>query len=236
MTTAAFALLIGGAGGPGGIASAADRVPLGGGAGISINGDTFCTLTTIGTDGAGDLVGFTSARCGTPGAAVTVQGAGKVGDVVATNNELDYAVIKFDPARVNPISNFRGFAINGISGDAGQGQVACRLSRGSGHTCFTLTGQALAIAPPVGAGPSVGAPGVITAFSTAGSPDGAFWQPDDGGGPVTVNDQLIGMVGDSFNIWPPVRQHRITVVTITPILDDANARGGPGAGFAPVQP
>ena len=45
-------------------AAADDRVPMGGGAGIVINGDTMCTLTTIGGDSAGELIGFTSAHCG----------------------------------------------------------------------------------------------------------------------------------------------------------------------------
>ncbi|MDT5201497.1 MAG: hypothetical protein QOH34_3019, partial [Mycobacterium sp.] len=37
-------------------AGADDRVPIGGGAGIVVNGDTLCTLTTIGTDGKGELI------------------------------------------------------------------------------------------------------------------------------------------------------------------------------------
>ena len=42
-------------------------VPLGGGSGIVIEGDTFCTLTAIGNDNRGNLIGFTSAHCGGPG-------------------------------------------------------------------------------------------------------------------------------------------------------------------------
>ncbi|MGA8331798.1 MAG: serine protease, partial [Mycobacterium sp.] len=53
---------------PGAAAGADDRVELGGGAGIVINGDTLCTLTTIGTDPKGELMGLTSAHCGGPGA------------------------------------------------------------------------------------------------------------------------------------------------------------------------
>ena len=43
-------------------------VTLGGGSGIVVDGDAFCTLTTIGHDNRGDLIGFTSAHCGGPGA------------------------------------------------------------------------------------------------------------------------------------------------------------------------
>jgi hypothetical protein len=41
------------------------KVPLGGGAGITVNG-TLCTLATIGHDNSGELVGFTAASCGGP--------------------------------------------------------------------------------------------------------------------------------------------------------------------------
>ena len=51
-------------------AGADDKVPLGGGAGIVIDGESFCTLTAIGTDRTGSLIGFTSAHCGGPGAQV----------------------------------------------------------------------------------------------------------------------------------------------------------------------
>jgi hypothetical protein len=112
---------------------------LGGGAGIIVNG-TYCTLTTIGHDGggvaiavagmqcalttighykSGDLVGFTAGHCGGPGATVVADGAeerGPVGAVGAADGDY-YAVIKFDPAKVTPVPNYGGFAINGISAD-----------------------------------------------------------------------------------------------------------------------
>ncbi|HUO40455.1 MAG TPA: serine protease, partial [Mycobacterium sp.] len=56
-----------------GAAAAADTVVLGGGAGIVINADTLCTLTTIGHDNQGNLIGFTSAHCGGPGAQVAAE-------------------------------------------------------------------------------------------------------------------------------------------------------------------
>ena len=89
-------------------ATAADKVQLGGGAGIVIDTDTYCTLTTIGPDKTGALIGFTSAHCGGPGALVSAEGAresGVLGTMVAGNDGLDYAVIRFDPAKVQPVSN-----------------------------------------------------------------------------------------------------------------------------------
>ena len=53
-------------------ATADDKVPLGGGAGITVNG-TSCTLSTIGHDNTGKLMGFTAASCGGPGSQVTAE-------------------------------------------------------------------------------------------------------------------------------------------------------------------
>src|SRR5690242_9115057 len=89
-------------------------VPLGGGSGIVVDGDTFCTLTTIGHDNRGMLVGFTSAHCGGPGHMVAAEGAenrGTLGVMVAGSQPLDYAVIEFDPAKVQPVNNVNGFQI-----------------------------------------------------------------------------------------------------------------------------
>lgn len=97
--------------------TASATVPLGGGAGIMVDG-TLCTLTTIGHDKSGDLVGFTAASCGGPGSPVAALGGGPIGSVVAVEPSLlKYGVIKFDPAEVAPTDNFAGFAINGIGPD-----------------------------------------------------------------------------------------------------------------------
>ena len=92
-----------------GVALADSPGLLGGGAGIIVNG-TYCTLATIGHDSSGALVGLTAATCGGPGSSVDIEGGpGGVGNVVAANEDLDYAVIKFDPAKVTPTANFAGF-------------------------------------------------------------------------------------------------------------------------------
>jgi hypothetical protein len=126
-------------------ALADDKVMLGGGAGIALNGGTLCTLTIIGRDGAGAIVGLTSAHCGTTGAAVAAEGtADTLGNVVATDDRLDYAVIKFDPAKVAPIPDFDGFAINGLGPEPSVGEWACKQSRANGHVCFSVrSGRAI---------------------------------------------------------------------------------------------
>jgi hypothetical protein len=107
-------VLVAGMGRPSGVAAADDKVPLGGGAGIIVNG-TYCTLGTIGYDGSGELVGFTSSRCGGPGSQVAAEGSGVgVGSVVAASGDPKYAVIKLDPnkvARLPPLMVSRSTAL-----------------------------------------------------------------------------------------------------------------------------
>ncbi len=99
------------------MAHADEPVPLGGGSGLVVNGDTLCTLTAIGNDNRGNLIGFTSAHCGGPGAQVGAEGvesSGVLGTMVAGNDALDYAVIQFDPQKVTPINNVDNFQIDGL--------------------------------------------------------------------------------------------------------------------------
>ncbi len=204
-----------------------EKVVLGVGAGIAVNGDSPCTLTTIGHDGSGDLIGFTSAHCGGPGSAV--ESAGRtVGTVVATDTSLDYAVIKFDSAKVTPVADVDGFAINGVGPLPGIGQEVCEQSSATGHNCSYI--------------------GIGNVNPALVSVHGCR-NPDDQGAPVTANDVLIGMIVNwgplgaqpplpcSFNV-PPVHPyfypHGIKIASVAAIIADVTAKGGPGAGFAPV--
>ena len=208
---------------PGAPGRADDRIPLGGGAGIVVNGDTLCTLTTIGTDPKGDLIGFTSAHCGGPGAVVAVEsakGRGNVGTMISGNDGLDYAVIQFDKAKVLPQANFGGFAINGIGPDPSFGQVACKQGRTTGNSCGVTWGPGQD-------------PGTIL-MQVCG-------QPGDSGAPVTVNDQLVGMIHGAFSDNLPVcvtkyiPLHTPAVVqSINADLADLQAKNRPGAGFVPI--
>ena len=204
-------------------AAPGDKVAIGGGAGIVIDGDTYCTLTAIGNDNTGALVGFTSAHCGGPGAQVAAEAApdaGVLGTMVAGNDGLDYAVIRFDPAKVVPVSNWNGFAINGIGADPTFGQVACKLGRTTGYSCGVTWGPGEE-------------PGTIV--------NQVCGRPGDSGAPVTVNNRLVGMIHGAFSDsiptciikYIPLHTPAITM-SINAILADLAARDRPGAGFVPT--
>ncbi|MDY6996767.1 MAG: serine protease [Actinomycetota bacterium] len=208
---------------PAGAAVAQAQVPLGGGSGLVVNGETFCTLTAIGTDNQGRLIGFTSAHCGGPGATVAAEGAegaGVVGVMVAGNDMLDYAVIEFDPAKVAPVSTVDGFRIDGLGPDPKFGDVACKLGRTTGYSCGVTWGpgeQAGTIVNQVCGGPG------------------------DSGAPVTVNNRLVGMIHGAFSEklptcvvkFIPLHTPAVTMSFNTQ-LADITAKGRPGSGFVPV--
>jgi hypothetical protein len=226
VSAATVLLLITLSAGPGpraGVASADNKIPLGGGAGIVVDGDTECTLTTIGTDNRGQLVGFTSAHCGGPGAHVAAEADpnhGVVGTMVAGNDVLDYAVIQFDPAHVAPVSDYNGFPINGIGPDPAFGEIACKQGRTTGNSCGVTWGPGQE-------------PGTIV-MQVCG-------QPGDSGAPVTVNDLLVGMIHGAFSenlptcITKYIPLHTpAVVVSINAVIADLDAKHRPGAGFVPV--
>lgn len=198
-------------------------VVLGGGSGIVVNGDSFCTLTTIGHDNAGRLIGFTSAHCGGPGAVVSAEGAnsaGVLGKMVAGNDVLDYAVIEFDPAKVTPTNNVNGFQIDGLGPDPAFGQIACKLGRTTGYSCGVTWGPGQD-------------PGTIV--------NQVCGQPGDSGAPVTVNNQLVGMLHGAFTEGLPtcvvkfVPLHTPAVtMSFNTQLADITAKNRPGTGFVPI--
>jgi hypothetical protein len=171
-------------------AAAADKVPLGGGAGIIVEG----------VEGAEDR--------------------GSLASVVAADEGLHYAVIRFDPAKTAAVADFDGFAIEGVGADPGSIQPACTQGAATGFNCgFTTVADVR--------------PGAITAMMPT-------WQPGDDGAPVTVDGQLVGMTrkGHIFivpgTVVFPGGNAKISVVLFSAILDDVNAYGGPGAGFTPA--
>ena len=203
---------------------AAAALPLGGGAGIIVDG-TYCTLTTIGHDKTGDLVGFTAASCGGPDSPIVAEGTedlGPVGTVVAIgyDPQLDYSVIKFDPAKITPIANFAGFVINGIGPDPEWHQPECRLGAATGDFCSRNS--------------TIPGPGPHMSMA------GGDYQPGDNGGPVTSNGLLVGLItsgtfspGGGEWVWVPSLQFT-HMTKFSAILDDVNSGDGPGAGFVPV--
>lgn len=204
-------------------AHADSPVTLGGGSGLVVNGETLCTLTAIGTDNRGSLIGFTSAHCGGPGAVVAAEGdesAGVVGTMVAGNDGLDYAVIEFDRAKVIPTSSVNGFRIDGLGPDPTFGDVACKLGRTTGYSCGVTWGPGEE-------------PGTIV--------NQVCGQPGDSGAPVTVNNRLVGMIHGAFSEelptcvikFIPLHTPAVTMSFNTQ-LADITAKGRPGSGFVPV--
>jgi hypothetical protein len=207
-------------------------VALGGGSGIVIESNTLCTLTAIGTlctltaignDNRGKLIGFTSAHCGGPGERVTAEGAeaaGVVGTMVAGNDALDYAVIQFDPKKVQPVNNVKGFEIDGIGPDPSFGDIACKLGRTTGYSCGVTWGPGEQ-------------PGTIL--------NQVCGQPGDSGAPVTVDNRLVGMIHGAFSEdlptcvvkYIPLHTPAVTM-SINTQLADIVAKGRPGSGFVPV--
>lgn len=198
------------------VATADNTAMLGGGAGIEIDGNS-CTLTAIGHDTTGELVGFTAAHCGGPGAQVVADG-GPRGTVAAADDGLDYSVIKFDPAKVFPVGNVLGFAINGIGPDPGGfGSPVCMQGAATGNGCGSIKLAA-------------SSPSTVTASLPA-------WQPGDDGAPITADNQLVGLSRKGLTFHDFYNPRFITHVTFTlfsAILNDVNAKGGPGAGFTPI--
>jgi hypothetical protein len=198
-------------------------VPLGGGSGIVIDGDAFCTLTAIGNDNRGNLIGFTSAHCGGPGAQVSSEAAadaGTLGTMVAGNDGLDYAVIQFDPHKVQPVDTVDGFRIDGVAPDPVFGQVACKLGRTTGYSCGVTWGPG-------------DKPGTIL--------NQVCGQPGDSGAPVTVDNHLVGMIHGAFSEdlptcivkFVPLHTPAVTI-SMNSVLSDINAKNRPGSGFVPV--
>ncbi|AYF78913.1 hypothetical protein D7D52_10745 [Nocardia yunnanensis] len=198
---------------------------LGGGSGLVLGKSTKCSLTTIGYDAAGRLVGFTAGHCAEAGTAVRGEqfpDAGVVGVVQDSDAELDYAVIEFDPAAVTPLHAVNGSAITGLAGAPPEWSVVCQNGRTSGRAC-----------------------GVVWSSSPVGFTEQACSSYGDSGAPVTFGDQLVGMVSaplisdtrvlrfsctDTSN---PVHSPVIAVAFDT-VRNAVDAGKGVGSGFQPV--
>lgn len=209
---------------------------IGGGSGIKFGSQAdACTLTTIGNDTQGNLVGLTVGHCAD--AAKTIKNdpnfanvtgendpdAGVIGTVVyhkfsggfANYNDpanRDYAVIKFDKSKVVPLKTVGRTTINGVAATnpAWMSNV-CKEGRSSAQTCGIVTGTSQYI---------------VKSFAYAIS--------GDSGSPlVNVSDgKLVGYVQGSEGI-PYLSATKS--LAIQPVLSDINARASVGAGFVPVQ-
>ena len=191
---------------------------------IVINGETFCTLTAIGNDNRGNLdrIHVRALRWSRRArwARRAIENAGVLGEMVAGNDGLDYAVIKFDPQKVHPVNNVDGFQIDGLGPDPLVGDIACKLGRTTGYSCGVTWGP--------------------------GDEPGTFinqvcGQPGDSGAPVTVNNRLVGMIHGAFSEELPtciikyIPLHTPAVnMSFNTQLADIVAKNRPGSGFVPV--
>lgn len=196
-----------------GTAHAAGSAVLGGGSGIIVDDQSICTLTTIGRDSAGRLVGFTAGHCGDAGAAVVAEAnsaAGVVGNFVYSNKDMDYAVIVFDAGKVVPVNRVGNTTITGLGAPAQFPDIACKEGRTSGHTCGLSYGDV---------------------FQSNVTWTQICVVSGDSGGPVVVGTTLVGMVNGYLSL--PCAGPEVGA-NIHSIIGDVDARGGAGAGFRPI--
>jgi hypothetical protein len=140
--------------------------------------------------------------------------------MVAGNDTLDYAVIQFDPQKVQPVNSVKGFEIDGIGPDPVAGDIACKLGRTTGYSCGVTWGPGEQ-------------PGTIV--------NQICGQPGDSGAPVTVNNRLVGMIHGAFSEelptcvikYIPLHTPAVTM-SINAVLGDVTAKNRPGSGFVPV--
>ncbi|MFI1238916.1 S1 family peptidase [Nocardia salmonicida] len=211
----AFALALGAALLGTGAANAQAGPPvIGGGSGIVIDNAFECTVTTVGYDGAGRLVGLTAGHCGDAGATVSAEvdrGYGEIGRFVYSNSELDYAVIQFTPGRITPVNRIGNVTITGVGGPAQFPTIVCKEGRTTGNTCGITWGDVFATNTET--------------WSQMCVVEG------DSGAPVVVGSTLVGMVNAYLAlacVGPEVGTN------MNSIMDDINGRGGVGSGYRPI--
>lgn len=187
---------------------------IGGGSGIIVDNMYECTVTTVGYDNAGRLVGLTAGHCGEAGAQVYSEidpGAGAIGSFVYSDPTLDYAVIQFQPGSITPVNRIGNVTITGIGAPAQFPMIVCKEGRTTGNTCGLAYGDIF------GSNMETWAQMCVV--------------EGDSGAPVVVGSTLVGMVNAYLAIacfGPEVGTN------MTTIMDDLNRRGDIGAGFRPI--
>ncbi|MDI9929227.1 serine protease [Rhodococcus sp. IEGM 1354] len=196
-----------------GTASAAAPAALGGGSGIIVGGQAECTLTTIGNDRNGNLVGFTAGHCGRAGDSIVPEydtSLGEVGTIAFSNPEYDYALIQFQRDRVAPISRVGNVTISQVGPPTAFPNIVCKEGRTTGNTCGLAYGD------------------ILQSQET--------WAQlcvveGDSGSPVVVGNTLVGMVNAYLGVacfGPEVGTN------FDAILRNVDQGNGLGAGFVPA--
>jgi hypothetical protein len=187
--------------------AAPPKTNLGGGSGLLFpegrGGFSACTLTAIGHDQDNALVGLTAGHCGdagTPVLAESARSAGTLGQITYSDEVLDYAIIRFDAGKVNPVQRVGGVTIRGLRTQAPQFlELMCKEGRTTGNTCG------------------------VTWFSDGFAHFSQICVVEgDSGSPVVVGDRLVGMV-NAYYFFGCVGPE--TGTNIKPILDDMRLRG-----------
>jgi len=211
-----------------GTAQAAGNAVVGGSSGLVFDTNAACSLTTIGYDSDGRLVGLTAGHCAPTGARFGAErflDAGVIGTVAYSDEGegLDFAVLQFDPAKVTPVRNVGPTTIAGFGAAPAPGEPVCTSGRSSGFDC-----------------------GVVWGSLEGTTINQSCSKPGDSGGPVTVGDRLVGMNqgrltgigGIGFNIpciFPANPIHSPAFFApIDQILQAVDATGGVGIGFQPI--
>ena len=209
-----------------GNATAAQMATLGGGSGILIEGRAVCTVTTVGYDRAGRMVGLTAGHCADIGMSVQAetQQAGIIGTVAAVGHSNDYAIIEFDRTKVTPVRQVAQTFIGGIGAPPRPGDIVCKNGRTSGFDC-----------------------GVVWDTHESWFRSQLCSRPGDSGGPVTLGDRLIGMnighigivvagvtVFDVACGAAPAVHDPAVAIDIGVILDEMNQSDAVGTGFRPL--
>nr|WP_183373157.1 S1 family peptidase [Gordonia humi] len=168
---------------PAGPADAAPRATIGGGSGIVIANNALCTMTAVGHDRAGRLVGLTAAHCGGVGNTIRSErnrAAGVIGTIVTRSPSLDVAVIRLDPSRVHAVRQVGKARIHKVGVYPRPLSNVCKAGRTTGFTC----------------GPTLVHDGPET-LSYVCADHG------DSGGPIIVAGRLVGMLNGALRIAGP---------------------------------
>lgn len=202
---------------------AAPKAAVGGGTAIIVGGNGACTMTAVGRDRTGRLVGLTAAHCGRPGATVRAErqrGAGVLGHIARINTKYDTAVVALDPARVRPVRTVGQTTITRVGSLPGPGAIVCKQGRSTGRTC-----------------------GPLLAEYRYQSTSYVCGTNGDSGAPVVSGSRLVAMQNGRERIAgvsvscpnPGFPVHTpMVATTMTDILGSLNRAGGLGAGFRPL--
>lgn len=207
-------------------ADAATRATVGGGSGIVVAGNALCTMTAVGHDRGGRLVGLTAAHCGGIGNTIRAERnikAGVIGTIVTRSESLDVAVIALNSSRVKAVRQVGKARISRVGTYPKPFSNVCKAGRTTGFTC----------------GPTLVQDGDV-ALNYVCADHG------DSGGPIIVAGRLVGMLNGAMRIAgagtpsipcvdPAFPFYSPMIATkMTDILRPLNRTSKIGAGFRPI--